>query len=348
MEEAVIDCDLHNAVPDRDTLLQYLPGHWQQYYRESGFVEPDADDYPVRAATSCVPELLNGSSGIADLSALRRGALDPWATEVGILTCGYRVQSVQNEDLAEAVAVAANLWQVDRWLERDDRLRASLVVPSQNPQMAAKVIDQFGDHPGFVQVLLPVRSDAPYGTRRYDPIYAAAERHGLSIGIHFGGAPGFAPTPAGWPTTYIEEFSVMTVVFQAQLMSLVFGGAFARFPELRVVLIESGFTWLPAWMWRADQYWRSLRRETPWVTRPPSDYVREHVRLTLQPIHGPADDAHLLEVIEQLESEDLLMFSTDYPHWHFDTPEDALPRGLPTGLRTKILSENARSFYGFA
>ena len=38
----------------------------------------------------------------------------------------------------------------------------------------------------------------------------------------------------------------MTQVFQAQVISLVAEGIFDQFPELRVVLIESGFTWLPA------------------------------------------------------------------------------------------------------
>ncbi len=137
----------------------------------------------------------------------------------------------------------------------------------------------------------------------------------------------------------------MTLVFQAQLTSLIFAGAFARFPTLRVALIEGGFTWLPAWLWRADKDWKSLRRETPWVRRPPSDYVREHVRLTVQPIDAPPDSEHLLEVIGQLESEDLLMFSTDYPHWHFDSAAAAVPQGLSDHVMAKILTENARAFY---
>ncbi len=53
----------------------------------------------------------------------------------------------------------------------------------------------------------------------------------------------------------------------------------------------------------------------------------------------------LLQIIEQLESEDLLMFSTDYPHWHFDESEEALPSGLPEPLLSKIRAENARLFY---
>ena len=60
---------------------------------------------------------------------------------------------------------------------------------------------------------------------------------------------------------------------------------------------------------------------------------------------APPDPAHLLQVIAQLGSDDVLMFSTDYPHWHFDSPEEAVPVQLPDTLARKIYSENARTFY---
>ncbi|MGI8550172.1 MAG: amidohydrolase family protein, partial [Dehalococcoidia bacterium] len=37
--------------------------------------------------------------------------------------------------------------------------------------------------------------------------------------------------------------------------------------------------------------------------------------------------------------------STDYPHWQFDSPDEAIPAGLSETTRRKILSENARAFY---
>jgi predicted TIM-barrel fold metal-dependent hydrolase len=51
------------------------------------------------------------------------------------------------------------------------------------------------------------------------------------------------------------------------------------------------------------------------------------------------------QLLAQLDSDDLLMFSTDYPHWHFETPEQALPVGLSDAARRKILHANARAFY---
>ena len=346
-DRPLIDCDIHNELPSLKTLVPYLPDHWCDYINTSGFMGPDANDYPRGVPTSARPDTAppSGDPPGSDLAMLREQVLEACEVDYGILTCAYRVQSVHNEDLAAALASALNTWQIEEWLEPEPRLRASLVVPSQNPKLAAHEIERLGDHPGFVQVMLPVRSQAPYGNRRYDPIYEVAVHHDLVIGIHFGGAPGHPPTPAGWPSTYLEEYAGMAQVFQSQVISLVVEGVFDRFPTLRVALIEGGFTWMPSLMWRLDKEWKGLRSDTPWVKRPPSEYIREHIRLTIQPVDEPSDPKHLLQIIDQLDSEELLMFSTDYPHWHFDIPEEAFPVALPERLAHKILSENARAFY---
>jgi uncharacterized protein len=343
---AIIDCDLHNALPSLSTLFPYLPDYWVDYCNESAFREPDASDYPPGAPLTARPESkpAAGPPG-SDLTLMRVQALDLWKTEIGILNCAYRVSSVHNHDLAAALATAINRWQIDEWLDKEPRLRASLVLPSQNPQLAAEEIERFGDHPGFVQVILPVRSEAPYGNRRYDPIYAAAVAHNLVVGIQYGGAPGHPSTPSGWALTYLEEYAGMASVFQSQVISLVIEGAFDRFPALRVALIESGFTWMPSLMWRLDKEWKGLRNNTPWVKRLPSEYIREHMRVTTQPLDAPAEPHVLRQIIDQIESEELLLFASDYPHWHYDKPKEAWPIPVEERLLQKILAENARAFY---
>ena len=57
--------------------------------------------------------------------------------------------------------------------------------------------------------------------------------------------------------------------------------------DLPIVLVESGFTWLPPLMWRLDKNWKGLRREVPWVDRLPSEMIRESLRLTAQPLDAP-------------------------------------------------------------
>lgn len=343
----MIDCDIHNQVSSLAELEPYLSDFWCDYIHESAFVGPDANDYPPNSPLTARPEAkgYGALSATEQVEMVRNLVLDPSAVETAILTCIYRVQSVHHPDLAAALATAVNHWQLEHWLDADSRLRASLVVPSQLPHMAVREIEQFGGHPGFVQIMLPVRSEAPYGNRRYDPIFEAAVKQDLAVAIHYGGAPGHPPTPSGWPTTFFEEYAGMIQIFQSQVISLITEGAFDRFPDLRIVLVEGGFSWLPSLMWRLDKEWKGLRHNIPWVKQPPSDYMRQHIRLTTAPMDGPSEPAQLLEIIEQMESDEMLMYASDFPHSHADGPMDIITSDMPSGLHKKIESDNARRFY---
>jgi len=343
----LVDCDLHNVVPETKALFPYLPAHWREHITRTLFKGPVDSAYPrhapITARPGSTPE--DGRPAGSDLGLLRSQVLDPLGVAIGVLCCAYPVDSLHNPDAAVALARAVNDWQIAEWLDREPRLRASIVVPSQLPQLAAEEIDRVGDHPGFVQVYLPVRSQLPYGNRNYHPLWAAIARHDLVAGLHFGGAPGNPPTPSGWPSYYFEEYAGMAQVFQSQVVSIITEGVFDQFPSVRVALLESGFTWLPPFMWRFDKEWRNLRRLVPWVKRAPSAYIHEHVKLAIQPLDAPASPRHLAQLLQSLGSDELLMFSTDYPHRHDADPESTLLAALPAEQAHRIRSENARAFY---
>jgi uncharacterized protein len=42
---------------------------------------------------------------------------------------------------------------------------------------------------------------------------------------------------------------------------------------------------------------------------------------------------------------DRVMFSSDYPHWDFDSPAKAPPAAMPAALRSKVMGENAARLY---
>jgi predicted TIM-barrel fold metal-dependent hydrolase len=119
---------------------------------------------------------------------------------------------------------------------------------------------------------------------------------------------------------------------------------FAKFPKLKVVLIESGVTWLPSFLWRLSKFWRGVRAEVPWVDRSPADIVRDHVRLTITPFDAPAEPGVVERMVDHLRSDDILLYASDYPHWQFDG-DDAIPSGVPQSLRRKILVDNPLATY---
>jgi predicted TIM-barrel fold metal-dependent hydrolase len=335
----LVDCDLHNELPGVETLFPYLPEHWVEHIKGSSFKGVTDTSYPKNVPTTRRPD-----AG-ADLAALQSQVLDRLGVERALLNCTYSVDSLHNPDAALAFASAVNDWTIAEWLDRDSRLRGSIVTPVQIPTLAAREVERVGDHPGMVQVVLPVRSQHPYGSRLYHPIWEAAVRHDLPVALHFGGSPGNPPMPSGWPSYYVEEYAAQAQVFATQLLSLIAEGVFAQFPTLKVVFLESGFTWLGPHLWRCNKDWRNLRRLVPWVKRPPADYFREHFRVTVQPLDAPPDPKQLLKSIDFLGSDDVLLFSTDYPHRHASAAEEALLPLLPEATARKIAHENARALY---
>jgi uncharacterized protein len=343
----VIDCDVHNVVGSIDTLAPYLDDHWREVIATSQFAGPTDQAHPPNLATSIRADLpaLEGTAPGHSLRALREHVLDPLGVELAILGCDYGVESVRNPDAAAALATAVNDWQLAEWLDPEPRLRAAIVAASQQPAAAVAEIERRAEDPRFVAVYLPVRSAVPYGNRIWWPLWEAIARHELVAELHFGGSAGVPPTASGWPSSWLEEYVDMASAFASQLTSLIAEGTLDRFAGLRLSLIESGFGWLPAFMWRFDKGWRGLRREIPWTRRLPSEYVRDHVRVSLQPVDGPLEPAELRRVIDQLGSERMLMFGTDYPHRHTVQDLAAVPAGLPAATAERLLDTNAREHY---
>ena len=87
----------------------------------------------------------------------------------------------------------------------------------------------------------------------------------------------------------------------------------------------------------------------PDLERKPSEYLRDRVWYTTQPMEEPERPQWYPAMYRQMERAGLgnrLMFSTDYPHWDFDSPTHALPRSLDQDARRRILAENASALYG--
>ncbi len=82
------------------------------------------------------------------------------------------------------------------------------------------------------------------------------------------------------------------------------------------------------------------------MKRLPSEYVREHVYLTTQPVEEPHKPEYFSQMLEQFgEMTSHILFASDYPHWDSDNPDMALPAYLPKPVQQAIYFENARHLY---
>ena len=349
---AIADGDIHPALSHPKALHRYLPARWRRHMDEYGLIprhqyqagpaypkgNPDAsrrDAYPP-----------GGGRPGSDLDFMRAQHLGPNNVELGILNpLAPTPGNAQNIELSHALAPAMNAWQLEEWLEPEPRLKGSIMPPYEDAKASVTEIERWAGNPRFAQILLLSRTMEPLGQRRYWPMFEAAEAYNLPIAVHAFGYGGHPVTSGGWPSYYIEEMSGHSQCCQALLASMVFEGVFDRFPKLKVVLVEAGFAWLPALAWRLDKLWQKIGHEVPHVKRPPSEAIREHVWLTTQPMEEPQRRRHLQDTWEWI-GDDRLIFATDYPHWDYDDPVEALPIRLQDAPRTKLFRENARAVWG--
>jgi uncharacterized protein len=329
-----VDCDVHCAPASLEALAPHLDGSWTDYIAEAGVA------LNGRAGGAYPPRV---PAAPASYEELEQGLLGPSEPRQVLLNCLTLYEIHRNPYFSAAIARALNDWLRGEWLDRDERLRASLCVSTLDVDAAVAEIERLGDDPRFVQVLLPVRSDVPYGNVRYHPLYEAALRHDLAIGLHAWGRAGSAPGVSGFTATYMEDYLANSQIVQTQLVSLVSEGVFDRFPELRVALIECGFTWLPSLLWRFDKDWKGVWREVPWVRERPSEYARRHFRATTQPAQLPNDPDDRAALVDMVGVE-MLMFASDHPHEHGGSAA-ALLDAVDAEAGEAILQSTASAFY---
>ena len=341
---AIIDCDIHNELDSIADLYPYLSPRWLEYAKTYGTRGPSGAVYPrfLNRRADAYPE--SGRDAGSEVALTAKQLLDEWNVHYGILNPLTPAGSQLNPDFDAALATAVNDWQVAEWLDPEPRLRASIIVPFEHADLAVAEIERRVSDSRFVQVQFSGRPREPMGRRKYWPIYAACEKHGLTVMSHAFGSGGQPITGAGWPSYYIEDHVGPAQSMQANLISLVVEGVFERFPGLRVVSAENGFGWVPSLMWRLDSTQKLLGGEVPHLKRAPSEYLRENVWYCTQPVEEPDKPASFLRLIEQIGA-DRLVFASDYAHWDWDAPDMALPARLPDDIRTKLFYENARALY---
>jgi predicted TIM-barrel fold metal-dependent hydrolase len=278
----------------------------------------------------------------------RNDHLDLYTIEYGITTgLNYGINAAVDIGYAAAITSAINDFTIDNIATKEKRLKGSISIPTQDPQLAAKEIDRVGSHPEMVQVIVPNGAERPYGNSYYHPIYEACVRHNLPFAIHvsmegIGRNP--PPTGAGHVSHYAEYRLARAGVMMAHLASFIYEGVFELFPTLKVVMIEAGTLWIAPALWRMDQDWKALRHNTPWVKKWPTEYYRSNVRVTSQPIEVPTKPEMFETMLDSIYADECLMFSSDYPHWDFDSPMLAFPK-MSDERWERIFYQNARELY---
>jgi predicted TIM-barrel fold metal-dependent hydrolase len=266
--------------------------------------------------------------------------------EEGLGAAGYT-----NPFLALEVCRALNDWTLGEWVAKDERLYALAMVPTNYPEGAAEEIRRIGKNERIVGVLLgPNLLGVPYGMNVYDPIYEAAVEMDLPIVLHTKAdiaATMSTPQTAGGLASMYTEYHILSYQSVAtHLISMIGQGIFEMYPSLKVMIVGASAGWIPSVIWRSDWAYGYAYNESPWLTKLPSEYFRDHFKLTTFGLEKPRQPEKLVQLLGSMSWFDrTLAYASGYPSVWGCEPVDELLGRLPADWHSGILDQHALDVY---
>lgn len=344
----VIDCSVaHHWGADGD-LIQYMSEDWIEYVGRPA-TRPGPGSRPIQlvfpyprpgAAQERVPtppELIAEVFGDERVTHALLTHGPGMFTPAGV-----------NPRLAHEISRAVNDWTTRAWLDRDQRLLGTVLVPNQVPELAAEEIRRAGAHPQMAGILMAANGlSKPFGHPSYLPVYEAAVELGMPVILHAGGdaIPDSLTqvTGGGPPSTYGEYAALSWQSVATHVVSMIGQGLFERLPALRVLVTGAGLSWVLSFIWRCDTTFKGLRREVPWVKRLPSEYFVEHFRVVAQPLDQPPKAAMLTRMLGLVDRlDEVCCYGSGSPGPGATTVDD-LAAVLPRGWSPGVFAANAAS-----
>ena len=190
----------------------------------------------------------------------------------------------------------------------------------------------------------------PLGDPAHDRFFAACQDLGVVLGIH----PVFEPKWCA-PGRFGEYTSAKYGFFhnatagdavRHAFTSLFQYGVLARFPSLRVVVLESGAGWIGYWLDRMDTIHGTIQGQPVRAVAPdpPSEYFTRQCWIA-----GDPDERSLAGVLP-IVGEDRFFWASDFPHPDhppdYVTEVERLVESLPESARSGFLGGNVLSAYG--
>ena len=257
---------------------------------------------------------------------------------------------VDDPELSQAYCRAYNRWICDFCREGEGRLVPTAHLSLTDPAAAAAELERAvadGARGGFVA---PFTHDGrPLGHPDNHDVFAAAQALGVPLAIH----PTFEPQwtkgerMGAWEN--VKQLRLLASVTASdgvrhQFTTLFDYGVFDAFPDLKVLVLESGGGWIGYWLDRIDAvYGHTFIGEKVPLQGKPSDYFRERIWISCDP-----DERTIPALAERFGAERFL-WASDFPHADH-TPAYLDDLAELAGMfseegRSKFLGDNARALF---
>jgi len=275
--------------------------------------------------------------------------MDLEGIDVAVLypSLGLNFWGIDDSAAAVALARAYNDWLADYCASAPRRLVGAAMLPFQDPAGAVAELERAARELRFPAAFVrpnPCRG-RHLGDPAFEPVWAAAEALGVTIGVHEGSSNVIRTLGADRLFNPLL-LHAMSHPFEQMLAcaTLMITGAMERHPDLHFVFLESGGAWAPYWMWRLDEQVHGFGRYAPEMKRKPSEYFRRQCWVSFE-----SDEASLPALLPHI-GERRVVWGSDYPH-HDATFPGAVDKlraavgELPPSTRRGLLGDNARTLY---
>jgi predicted TIM-barrel fold metal-dependent hydrolase len=307
-----------DAIKERAPRVQFDGDHW--YVSVDGKeMWPREQARAICQQMECFPGINNVAARMADMDAegIDKQLIFPQRL------FGLFFQQNGPADLREHVFKAYNEYMAEVCAKAPPRRLFFVAVPNYWDMTKSRTSIEHASSLGASALMVPVnpRQDLEgktinYNDPKLDPFWQAVADSGLPVCFHIGeNIPSNLP---GATTTYVLE---QLQGFRKSWGTLVYSGLFDRHPNLKVVFVEAGISWVASMLHDADMLYAAFpptgyntfgKATDDAVARqvlrhPPSWYWQNHCYATF--MTDPAG----LEQLRRIGA-DRVMWAADYPH----------------------------------
>jgi predicted TIM-barrel fold metal-dependent hydrolase len=262
----------------------------------------------------------------------------------------YSLQSFTSPDaeLNRACYTAYNDWLAEFAAHNPERLFPTASLPVADPKAAVAELERAAKA-GIRGAEFSIwNAAAPVHDEVWEPLWAAAAEANVPLSFHIGGglrSVSFTPHRGELATAV----AVTPMQLDEPMAAIIFCGALERYPNLRIILAESGLCWVAYLLERMDHSWEKQVKRVSGVTLEilPKDIFKR------QMYAGFLEDNVGLKIVEDI-GEGNILWSSDYPHPDSTWPhskqyvEEHIRPTVGDAVTRKITCDNAVSLYHMA
>lgn len=339
---------------------------------EHGLEELEIDGRRSQMSRRGFPSTL-GAMGDPDLAAMQKDPERTYLAEApyGTMHAGERLEMLdaENIDIAILYTTVGLLWEAevtdpelaqaytkayDRWITEfcadSPRLVPTAHISLSDPVAAALELERAVDDGAKGAYVCPfTHAGLPLGHPDHDPVFAAAQDLGVPFAIHPTFEPQWTKGTRMGDWQHVKQLRLLASVqasdgVRHQFTTLFDYGVFDKFPDLKVLVLESGGGWIGYWLDRMDAvYGHTFIGERVPLEHKPSDYFRERIWISCDP------DERTIPALAERYGVDRFLWASDFPHADH-TPEyvhdlNELVAAFPQADRRAFIGDNARALF---